>query len=350
VVTEIGEPPVGKQRLQPLTPQVVSRLRETTPAQLKRALSGDLDNVLLKAMRKEPAARYVSAGAFREDLLRYGEGLPVLAKGRGWHYSAAKLLRRHQWWVAAFVVATAGMATGMIRISPVAAILAGIFLVIALLGQYGLKANFGNEYASRRRFHATVLGVFAATVLALWGNLLFQGAQLAQSACLLVGLYYLRILVRWPFRDRWAGRLLVKATRPTPRVIFFIHAGLAAYLTFCSVLMLGTLWWRYLLSAAIPFVAYRLWIWGKVEIRANGVLAHGHLVRWRRVQSYAWERTDPAVAMLRFQVTRFQRALHFSVPVIPQGKDAIAAALDEHLSEWPELIGWAPEEPAVRAE
>ena len=48
-------------------------------ANLSAELKGDLDNIILKALRKEPAQRYESVGAFREDILRYLNGWTVLA-------------------------------------------------------------------------------------------------------------------------------------------------------------------------------------------------------------------------------------------------------------------------------
>jgi hypothetical protein len=106
-----------------------------------------------------------------------------------------------------------------------------------------------------------------------------------------VGVYYLRLLFRWPFRGRWAGPLLVEATRPTPRLIFFFNTAVAAYSIFLAALAFrwGDLSLGYVPVAGVPFVAYRLWIWGKVEMRARGILGHGHRMRWHKIQSYAWE-------------------------------------------------------------
>ena len=53
--------------------------RRTTSEKLRRQLAGDLDNIVLKAMQKEPVRRYGSAEAYAEDLRRYLEGLPVLS-------------------------------------------------------------------------------------------------------------------------------------------------------------------------------------------------------------------------------------------------------------------------------
>jgi len=62
-----------------ITPETVSADRDTTPDQLKRLLAGSLDNIVLKALRKEPDKRYQSVQEFAEDIERYLEGFPVSA-------------------------------------------------------------------------------------------------------------------------------------------------------------------------------------------------------------------------------------------------------------------------------
>ncbi|MGC2822298.1 MAG: serine/threonine-protein kinase [Candidatus Sulfotelmatobacter sp.] len=85
-----------KHRLSSGTPQKVSSHRNTTPEKLRRKLSGDLDQILLKALRKEPRLRYGSAQDFAEDLRCYGLGLPVSA-GRGtFSYRSGKFIKRHK--------------------------------------------------------------------------------------------------------------------------------------------------------------------------------------------------------------------------------------------------------------
>ena len=60
--------------------QHVSHSRGGTAAKLQRRLSGDLDNIVLKALRKEPERRYASVEQLDEDLRRHLEGLPVIAR------------------------------------------------------------------------------------------------------------------------------------------------------------------------------------------------------------------------------------------------------------------------------
>jgi eukaryotic-like serine/threonine-protein kinase len=64
-------------------------------------LKGDLDNIILMALRKEPARRYSSAGQFSEDIRRYLEGLPVIARRDTVSYRTSKFVARHRLAVAA---------------------------------------------------------------------------------------------------------------------------------------------------------------------------------------------------------------------------------------------------------
>lgn len=70
--------------------------RRTQPATLARRLRGDLDNIVLKALHREPSLRYASAAEFAQDIARYLGGEPVLARGAGPAYRLAKFVRRHR--------------------------------------------------------------------------------------------------------------------------------------------------------------------------------------------------------------------------------------------------------------
>jgi serine/threonine protein kinase len=63
-----------------LTPEAVSAVREGDPIRLRKRLEGDLDSIVLKALRKDPAARYDSAHAFSDDLRRHLDNRPVGAR------------------------------------------------------------------------------------------------------------------------------------------------------------------------------------------------------------------------------------------------------------------------------
>jgi eukaryotic-like serine/threonine-protein kinase len=66
-----------------------------------KLLKGDLDNIVLMALRKEPERRYQSVEQFSEDIRRHLEELPVLARQDTWAYRAAKFARRNKAGLAA---------------------------------------------------------------------------------------------------------------------------------------------------------------------------------------------------------------------------------------------------------
>lgn len=78
------------------TPAEVGGARGTDPSRLRSALAGDLDTILLMALRKEPARRYASVEAFSQDLANYLVRLPVTARGDAWSYRASKFVARHR--------------------------------------------------------------------------------------------------------------------------------------------------------------------------------------------------------------------------------------------------------------
>jgi serine/threonine protein kinase/tetratricopeptide (TPR) repeat protein len=86
------------------TPESVSKSREGSPDRLRRRLRGDLDNIVLMAMRKEPGRRYQSVEQFSEDIRRHLEGLPVLARKDTLSYRSAKFVRRNKVAVAAAAI------------------------------------------------------------------------------------------------------------------------------------------------------------------------------------------------------------------------------------------------------
>jgi eukaryotic-like serine/threonine-protein kinase len=73
----------------------IARQRGTSAARLRRELAGDLDNIVLMAMRKEPERRYSSVEQFAADIARHLDGMPVLARADAWSYRAGKFLKRH---------------------------------------------------------------------------------------------------------------------------------------------------------------------------------------------------------------------------------------------------------------
>ena len=85
-----------------------------TTAKLARQLAGDLDNIVMMALRKEPARRYPSVEKFSEDLRRYLDGLPVTARADTFTYRAGKFVRRNRVGVAALALVLLSLLGGII--------------------------------------------------------------------------------------------------------------------------------------------------------------------------------------------------------------------------------------------
>jgi non-specific serine/threonine protein kinase/serine/threonine-protein kinase len=95
----------------------VERTRATDPQRLRRRLAGDLDNIVLKALNKEPARRYLSVDQFSEDIRRHLAGLPVIARKDTIGYRTAKFVRRNRTGVAAAVVILVALIAGIVGTS-----------------------------------------------------------------------------------------------------------------------------------------------------------------------------------------------------------------------------------------
>jgi len=78
------------------TPELVGETREGQPKKMRRRLRGDLDNIVLKALRKEPERRYASAEEFERDIERHLNRLPVTARPLSLGYRASKFVQRHK--------------------------------------------------------------------------------------------------------------------------------------------------------------------------------------------------------------------------------------------------------------
>ena len=75
-------------------------------ARLARSLAGDLDNIVLMAMRNDPERRYQSVEQFSEDIRRHLAGMPVVARKDTFGYRAGKFVRRHKAGVAILALLT----------------------------------------------------------------------------------------------------------------------------------------------------------------------------------------------------------------------------------------------------
>ena len=97
--------------------QAVCETEPSAPSEgdpARSELRGDLDTIVLKALRKEPERRYRTAHDLSEDLRRHLEGLPVAARADTIGYRTGKFVRRHRTAVAAAVLVTASLVGGIV--------------------------------------------------------------------------------------------------------------------------------------------------------------------------------------------------------------------------------------------
>ena len=164
----------------------LARSRRTTADGLRRQLSGDLDNILGFALRKEPDRRYLSVDQFSDELQRYLDGRPVRAAGDTVIYLALKFVRRHR-----LGVGTAAILTCLLCVSTVAAVWQARRLSVRV-----------NE---DRKLAATLLFDLHDNISRLPGSLPAREALLRKS------LLYLNGLARDAGQDRETRRSLALA-------------------------------------------------------------------------------------------------------------------------------------------
>ena len=119
--------------------------RATEPARLRRRLRGDLDRIVLRALRKEPERRYEGASALAADLGRHRAGLPVEARPESAAYRAGKFVRRHR--------------------AGVAGIAAALAVLVASGALYTVRLGAARDLAERRSAEAEAVSQFLFSVL-----------------------------------------------------------------------------------------------------------------------------------------------------------------------------------------
>jgi len=132
-----------------VTPESAA-LRATSPEKLRRQLKGDLDNIVAKALKKQPAERYPSVDSMADDLRRYLNNEPVGARADSLRYRAAKFVRRNRGGVAA----------------------AGLFLAVVLAGAAGVawqarEARIQRDEARTQLARATATNEFTSFLLSV---------------------------------------------------------------------------------------------------------------------------------------------------------------------------------------
>jgi len=123
--------------------EAVTRLRAATPAQLTRALGGDLDNIVAKALKKAPAERYATVDALASDLLRHLNHEPISARPDSLRYRAGKFIVRNK-----LIMASAASVVLALAIGAAVAIWQAIEANQRVAEDYGVTIRLDDE-ASR---------------------------------------------------------------------------------------------------------------------------------------------------------------------------------------------------------
>lgn len=104
----------GDSTMNMITPEFVSSLRGEQSHQLQRRLRGDLDNIVLRALQKEPQRRYNSVQQFSEDIQKYLTGMPVIARKDSFAYRMTKYVKRNKLFITTLIALTLTLSAGII--------------------------------------------------------------------------------------------------------------------------------------------------------------------------------------------------------------------------------------------
>jgi serine/threonine-protein kinase len=88
--------------------------RSSTFVRLRRELSGDLENIVQKALQKRPEERYLTVAAFADDVRRYLHGEPVFARADSAWYRLGKFARRNRLAVGATIAVVLALGAGLV--------------------------------------------------------------------------------------------------------------------------------------------------------------------------------------------------------------------------------------------
>jgi serine/threonine protein kinase len=319
-----------------VTPETVSRARDASPAELRRQLSGDLDNILLKSLSKEPLARYRSAGQLDEDVQRHLQAQPVLARGDTSTYRIGKFLQRYKIWVIAAMAIAAAVSTGVVTIR-----LIGLLYLAGGLAALGLwyaatDRIMGRRIAESGLWRSPLLGI--ATMIAFtfifWRY--FHLASFSYVA-LFIGVIAWPPAIRWLTRERWAGRLLRDLSQPTKKWRYYLEAlVLILSLYICVTDRAQRHIFIPIAVAQFAFFSFLI-IGGRLEIREQGIMFMGRLLRWGNIESYEWDFAGRSrFIFLEVHLRRLLKALPpVRLPVPPDRREEVDAVLSRYLSDWP---------------
>ncbi len=134
------------------TLDIAAEMRESSLRRLRRQLAGDIDNIVLAALRKEPERRYASAGLLAADIDRYLRRLPVSARRDSAAYRLSKFVSRHRALsaLAAALVVTAAVGVTGISLNAAEARRQAVRSALAARKAHQINAFAGSMFAAVR--------------------------------------------------------------------------------------------------------------------------------------------------------------------------------------------------------
>ncbi|NNF59162.1 MAG: serine/threonine protein kinase, partial [Rhodothermaceae bacterium] len=150
-----------------LAPEGVAHVRDTTPERLKRQLRGDLDTIVLKALRKEPERRYASAEGLLNDLRALRANQPIAARPDTVGYRLRKYVQRHR----LGVLTTAGM----------------VLLITTLVGFYTARLTAERDRARTEANKAAEVSAFLESLFTRSDPAESRGAEITARDLLAEG-------------------------------------------------------------------------------------------------------------------------------------------------------------------
>jgi serine/threonine protein kinase len=355
VVAQPVETTTGDGKPSTLPPETAGRLRQTSLSDLKQQLSGDLDNILLKALNKQPHERYSSALQFGADIDRHMSGESVWARSNSHLYQAGRLLSRYRVALIILGVLAAAVVSGTVsmRWSALWWVVGGgaLFAVWHAATDNKTGRRIAESQAAKLGFAILLAGT---GLLAVFGPHRFGAIFLTVN--LMLALTSVALLTAWLFRNRWAGPLILDAGQsPDARRLVLVINCSSLFSNFFQIIVpklrshtplglsdLAFLFW------AIAVLAL-LMVSARQEIRRDGFISLGRLIRWSRIASWTWEEVDPDPGPISAPLSAPARdpalALHLHHPVkflppvrirIPKSqKAAVETIIARQLGEWP---------------
>jgi serine/threonine protein kinase len=303
---------------------------------LQHQLAGDLDAVVLKALEKAPGRRYRTVEALDSEIARHLLGEPVEARSPRAFDSVWRVARRHTTWIWAAAAFGALAASGAIAVKPDFLPLLLATAVSLLIGIAITRLELGKD-TSRRLIATTAKGGIGGALMgALYAHLMFATPRgyLVLALAASTDLIFLYLCLRWPFRERWAGRLLLDVRRPRPAWAYL--AGVVALVPIVQLIS-GRfdrtdvcLW-----IANAGLCTYLFLCYTRNEIRERGIVAYGQFLPWSRIEGRRWEDGE-RFAILKLGCGGFRKLWPDTVVLIPRAKkEETDRILNRYLSEWP---------------